>query len=628
MAQEILIPLVAGIIGLGVLAQILAARIQVPSIIFFLLLGVVIGRPGLGIVTNASFGDSLPAVVGLAVAIIVFEGAFHLEFERIQKAPRAAVRLVTIGAAIAFVGTAVVVRLFEGLPWGLSFVIGALLVATGPTVITPILDVVPVRDRVSAVLETEGIVNDVTAAITAVVLFEAVNPTVATEGLVQGFALRLGGGLLVGLLVAAVVYYLLKYVDLSPGAAPRNARLLVLAGALAAYAGANLLASEAGVAAAATAGLALGNVDIPYKDDITDFKGDITLLVLAFVFIALAAQLPPEAILNVGLAGVGVVVVVAVVIRPLLVFVSTVGDRFTIPERLFISAIGPRGIIPASVATLFATELRTAATELNNPALAHQADLLIGTVFLVIFVTALVQGGLARYIAQYLNVIPMRIIIVGGGQVGRALAERLEDRGENVVIIERDEETVESLRNDGFGAVIGDGTDTEVLQKAGASNAKIVVAATGDDDANLLVAQLAKTKFDIEKVLAKANNSDNVEAFKDLDVSTISATMSVAWALDNQIERTDLAHWMTDVGENGDVQEVTVTNEEFIGKSVREVGPMLPDACLIAVLSDSEHESVRVPSADTVINRGDHVTLLGQRESVREGMTMLTASRN
>jgi len=622
-AQEFLIPLVAGIIGLGVLAQILAARLRVPSIIFFLLVGVIIGRPGLGIVTSESFGDSLPAIVGLAVAIIVFEGAFHLEFERIRQAPRAAVRLVTVGAGIALVGTAVAVRLLEGLPWELSFVIGALLVATGPTVISPILEVVPVRDQVAAVLETEGIVNDVTAAITAVVLFETVNPTVAGEGLIQGFALRLGEGLLVGLVVAGILYYLLRYVDLSPGAAPRNARLLALAGALAAYAGANQLASEAGVAAAATAGLVLGNVDIPYKEEITDFKGDITLLVLAFVFIALAAQLPPAAIFDVGLAGLGVVVVIAVVIRPLLVFVSTVGDRFTFSERLFISAIGPRGIIPASVATLFATELRAAATELNDPALAQQADLLIGTVFLVIFVTALVQGGLARYIAQYLNVIPMRVIIVGGGQVGRALAERLEDRGENVVIIEEDEATVESLRNDGFAAVIGDGTDTEVLRKSGAENAKILVAATGDDDTNLLVAQLSKTNFGVEKILAKANNSDNVDAFEDLGVSTISAAMSAAWALDDQIERPDLAHWMTDIGETGDVQQIEVTNEELIGKAVREVGPMLPDGCLIAVLSDGDSESVAVPSADTVVNRGDHVTLLGRRDAVREGMELV-----
>jgi len=238
--SELLIPLVAGILGLGILAQVLAARLRVPSIIFYLLVGVVIGRPGLGWVTSETFGEALPAIVGLAVAVIVFEGAFHLHVERIREAPAEAFRMVTIGAVVALVGTAVAVFFaFEEATWELSFLIGALLVATGPTVVTPILQVVPVRDRVAAVLETEGIVNDVTAAIVAVVVFEALNPESSQVGFVQSFASRIGIGIFVGLVVAAAVFYLLRYVDLSPGDAPRNARLLVLAGALSAFAAAN-----------------------------------------------------------------------------------------------------------------------------------------------------------------------------------------------------------------------------------------------------------------------------------------------------------------------------------------------------------------------------------------------------
>jgi NhaP-type Na+/H+ or K+/H+ antiporter len=636
-AANELILLVAGIIALGVIAQVLASRFEMPSIIFYLAAGVVFGPEGFGLVTPGSFGDALPAIVGLAVAIIVFEGAFHLEFSRLGEAPAATLRLVTVGAAIALVGTAVTVRFALGTGWPLAFLVGALLVATGPTVVTPILEVVPVRDRVAAALETEGIVNDVSAAILAVVFFEAVNPQTAETGLFADFTARLGTGVVVGIAVAGAVYYLLQYVDLSPGNAPRNARLLVLAGALVAYAAANAQFDEAGVAAVATAGILLGNADVPYEEDITDFKGDITLLVLSFVFIALAALLRAEVLLEFIVPKLLVVAAVAVLIRPLLVFVSTFGGQFTVREQIFMSSVGPRGIIPASVATLFAVELRSQAAQLEAEAaaasgaeatelaeqatfLANQADILVGTVFLVIFATVVFEGGLARHIAEFLDVIPMRVIIVGGGRVGRALATRLEDRGENVVFVEEDIDVVERTRNEGFTVEAGDGTDTDVLRSAGAENAKTIVAATGVDDVNLLVAQLASATFDIDDIIARVNNPDNVDAFEDLGVRAIDSAMATAWAIDNQIERPALAHWMTDLDRVGDVQEVEVTNEEFSDESVADIRTMLPETCLIALVSRDGH--TEIPDADFVIRHGDRITLLGEHDAVREGMEM------
>ena len=653
MAASELMLLTAGIIALGVVAQVLASALEVPSIIFYLAAGIALGPEGAALITPESFGDALPAIVGLAVAVIVFEGAFHLRIDRLREAPAATLRLVTLGAAIALVGTSIAVRFALGTGWPLAFLVGALLVATGPTVITPILDVVPVRDRVATALETEGIVNDVSAAIAAVVVFEVLNPTSNSTGLLADFTSRLGTGVIVGLVVAGVVYYILRFIDLSPGDAPRNARLLVLAGALVAYAIANAQLSEAGVAAVATAGMALGNADIPYEEEITSFKGDITLLVLSFVFIALAALLDFDVLLEFGVAKLAVAAAVALVIRPVLVFVSTVGDRLTFRERVFISAVGPRGIIPASVATLFAVELRTEAGALRSEAaevagtsvgaveaadpatlpgeaatlateanaLVGQADILVGTVFLVILTTVAFEGGLARYIAEYLDVIPMRVIIVGGGKTGRALADRLEDRGENVVIVENDEEVVEQRRNQGYKVEWGSGTDTDVLRSAGAENAKVVVAATGNDDANLLVAQLSKSSFDVEQVIAKVNNPDNVDAFEDLGVRSIDAGMASAWAIDNQIERPALAQWMTGVDQAGDVQEVTVTNAELDGKPIREVGPMLPDDCLVALVSRGSE--THVPSAGFTVELGDGLTLLGKRDPVREGMRMV-----
>jgi len=634
--------LVAAILAVGVIAQILSDRFQVPSVLFLIIAGLLLGPISRevvamigteqfpeylheGVLSASSFGDALGGIVGLAVAIIVFEGAFHLDFDRFREAPSATFRLVTVGALISLVGTGLTVRFLLDAPWRVAFLIGALLVATGPTVITPILEVVPVRDRVGTVLETEGIVNDVTAAILAVVIFEAIVADVdAPMELLRLFAERLGTGILIGIVVAGLVYYALRYVDLSPGNAPQNARLLVLAGALVAYAGADAIYAEAGVAAVATAGVLLGNADVPYEDDIQQFKGDITLLVLSFVFITLAALLRFEFLIDLGLQGIGVVLIVSLAIRPLLVFVSAAGDRFTTNEKWFVSLVGPRGIIPASVATLFAIQLRQPQTGavviqgLDPAAATAAADTLVGTVFLVILVTSVFEAGLARQIAEFLDVIPMRVLVIGGGKVGRSLAERLEERGENVVLIEQDVEMIERAGNEGFTVHHGDGTDTDVLQSAGAGNAKIVVAATGDDDVNLLVAQLANSKFDVQNVIARANNPDNVDAFEDLGVRTISSTDATAWAIDNAIERPALASWMTQLGQTGDVQEIEVPAETIVGRTVEDLTDDLPDGSLIALIS--RDEETFVPDPELTLERGDHITILGHKEAVREAM--------
>ena len=610
-----LITVVVTILGLGVAAQVVSDRLQIPSVMFLILAGVVVGPEGFGVITPVVFGDALPAIVGLSVAIIVFEGAFHLRLERLHEASRETLRLVTVGAAISLVGTAIAVRYALDTPWNLALLVGSLLVATGPTVITPIVNVVPVRNRVATTLETEGVVNDVTAAILAIVTFEYV--LLETRGLltlVREFGVRFGVGVLVGSVVAGIIWFLLRHVSLAVENAPQNARLITLVASLVMYGVAEQFAPEAGIAAVAAGGFLLGNTDLPYRDSIVRFKGDVTLLVIAFVFITLASLLSLRDLLALGVGGVVVVVAVVVVIRPILVLLCTSGDSLTRNERLYISAVGPRGIIPASVATLFALELQP-----QNP---QAATTLVGTVFLVIFVTVVFEGGLARHLAQALDVVPMWTIIIGGGRVGQTLAERLEERGEEVLIVDNDEQVVEELRADGLSVRHGNGTDQTVLETAGAGNAKVVVAATPEDDVNLLIAQLAKNTFDVETVVARVNQPDNVDAFEDLNVEAISTATSIAWSMDNVIERPAISRWMTEVDRIGDVQEVEVTSDEIVDMTVSELVAALPEGCRLALLS--RNEANQLPHPDDTIERGDHLTFIGRTEAVDQAIDYCT----
>jgi NhaP-type Na+/H+ or K+/H+ antiporter len=605
----------AVIVTLGVAAQVLADRFRVPSVLFLILTGVAVGPEGLGLVTRQVFGDSLSTIVGLSVAIIVFEGAFHLDHDEIHEARSAAFHLVTVGALLSFAGTTVAAHYLLGVEWGIAGLIGALLIATGPTVVTPILDVVPVRDHVAAALETEGIVNDVTAAIFAVVVFKLLASTeVAPSTYLIEFVERLSIGVFVGLAVAVVLWFLLTQVELPAGWTPQNARLMTLAGAILAFSLADTIATESGVAAVAVAGLVLGNLDLPFEETIAEFKGDITLLVLSFVFIALATLIEVEALLGLGVGGLLLVAIVALVIRPVLVFVSTIGDQFSINERLFMGFVGPRGIIPASVATLFAIQLETPAPP-SNP---EGASVLAGTVFLVIFLTVVFEGGFARQIAETLDVIPMRVLVIGGGRVGKELAERLVERGENVVILERDDEVAKQRRAEGFTVRTSNGTDVQELKAAGAETAKTVIAATGDDDTNLLVAQLVRAKFQTEDVIARVNKPENRDAFEELGVEAVSASTATAWALDNLVERPALSKWMTELGRTGDVQEVEVTEEDIVGLSVDEINPALPDGCMVALVTRGEENTV--PTGEMTLEHGDHLTIIGPREGVKEAV--------
>lgn len=612
MAATELLLIVVSIFALGIGSQLLADKYKVPSIIFLLTAGILAGPEVLNIVNPDAFGEGLQLVVGLAVAIIVFEGSFHLKISKLKAAQSEALKLGTVGAVISLILTAVAAYYLLNISWGVSFLIGALLIATGPTVIKPILEVVPVRKRVEAALETEGIVNDVTAAILALVVYEfVVLESAGFENVATQFITRWGSGLFIGVLTAFAAWHILSNLDLEGAKESQDARIVILGAALLSYGVAELIITEAGIAAVATAGLILGNLDIPHKKAVKEFEDALSVFVLSFVFIALAALLEFQNLITLGLGGLLFVLAVTLFIRPVTVYISTRGGSFSPQEKAYISLVGPRGIIPASVATLFALELQS----LGRP---DAAATLVGSVFLIILATSFVEGGMAKYMARKLDVIPMHTIIVGAGEAGLELADKLEQRGESTTIIENNSVEAEKAKKKGFNVIEGDGRDTEILEKADASNAKIVAATTHDDDVNMVVSQMAQSKFNTEKVIARVNEPANKSAFEDLGVESIASPDAIADAFENIIENPALWKQLTEHRDKIEVIELEM-NEAY--ESIESLQSELPDSCLINLVTRN-NEALDTKDVDK-IEDGDVITLIGKKHALEKVREML-----
>jgi NhaP-type Na+/H+ or K+/H+ antiporter len=386
----------AVVLGLGVGSVMLGDRLGVPNVLFFVVAGLLVGPHGLDLLHLDAFGDDLATVLGASVAVIVFQDSWEISVEQLTDAPRPAYYLATVGSLVTFAGVAAAAYLLMDVAVGVALLIGALLVATGPTVVEPVLATVDVSERLEHALEIEGLVNEVLAAILAVALFKAVT---LQETDVEQFALlfswHLAAGVVVGLAVGGLVWLLFRIPDHDPDRAPQHARLLLLASSVVAYAAAETLAAEAGIAAAATAGLLLGNVGLEYREHVAQFASDVSTLILGFVFILLSSFAELQGLVAVGLGGLLVALATMFLVRPLAVLVSTARSDYSRREQLFLSAVAPRGIVPAGVATLFAIEIQG-----SNPVAATN---ITGTVLLVVLATVVVEGGAASWLADRLD---------------------------------------------------------------------------------------------------------------------------------------------------------------------------------------------------------------------------------
>ena len=314
---------VALALGAGVIAQSLAHHLRIPGIVILLGTGVLLGPDGAGIIAPSSLGHALSALTGFAVAIILFEGGLSLNLRRLRRAGPAIRNLLTAGALITALGGALAAKFALDWPWKTAFLFGTLVIVTGPTVVTPLLRRLKVERRVSTTLEAEGVFIDAIGAIIAVVALEvAISASAGVAAGLLDIALRLVVGCVLGLIGGALLAVLLRTRHVVPEGLEN---ITTLALVIALFFVADALLPETGLPAVTVAGVVVGNARTPLHEELQEFKEQLTVMLIGLLFVLLAADVRLADVAALGWAGFWTVAVLMLVVRPINVWVSTLG---------------------------------------------------------------------------------------------------------------------------------------------------------------------------------------------------------------------------------------------------------------------------------------------------------------
>ncbi len=489
-----------GVLGIG--AQWLAWRLQRPAIVLMAIAGLIFGPLLSWILTmdfvksNPLFHDVMSAfwlnpekdfgalyrpMIGIAVAIILFEGGLNLRFKDLRDAAQPVIRMVVVAAPIAAVLGAMASHYILRLDWDISFMIGGLFVVTGPTVILPLLRQAHLPGRPAAVLKWEGIINDPIGALFAVAGYEIIRFTALGES-IQFALVKLTIAAIIGGVFGILSGWLLAWA-FRRGFVPEYLKApIVLIWVLFIYVIANNVAEETGLLAVTAMGVAMANTKFAAMQEMRRFKENIAILLVSGIFVVLSASLTPEVLRSMDWRVIGFVLAMMLIVRPIAVFISTIWSGLNWRETLLVSWIAPRGIVAVAVAGLFATELQ----------LIGRADgaIFVPLAFALVFATVLNAGFTISPLTKLLGLAKKDgegVMIVGANPWSIGMAKALKNMDIPVLIADTNWRRLKAARLEGFKVFYGEVLSENADHRLDHSAFSYLIAATPNDAYNSLV---------------------------------------------------------------------------------------------------------------------------------------------
>jgi len=474
----------------GIACQWLSWRVKLPSIIFLLSCGILAGPLLNWLNPDQLLGDLLFPFVSLSVAVILFEGSLTLRFSEIPGLEKVIRNMITFGVLISWGITTLATRLLLDFSWELSFLFGAIMVVTGPTVIMPMIRSIRPNESISNVLQWEGILIDPIGAILAVLTYEVIVAGGMQDSVTTG-VLVFGKILLIGCLFGVGAGHFLSILIRKHWIPHYLQNIVTLALVCGIFALSDLFEPESGLLSVTIMGLWLANLKNLVIEELLDFKESLSLMLISVLFILLAARMDLPGFLALGWPALGVFAVIQFLVRPLSIQLCAIGSKLSMPERHLLAWIAPRGIVAAAISALFSIKLES----LGYPNAAQ----LVPLTFMVIIGTVLLQSATAGPLARWLKVTdpePRGFLIVGANPVARAIAEALHENGFKTFLTDQDWSAVSEAKLQGLSAYWGNPVSEHAERHINLVGIGHLLAISPNTELNMLAAHFYRLEFE------------------------------------------------------------------------------------------------------------------------------------
>jgi NhaP-type Na+/H+ or K+/H+ antiporter len=494
----------AGIIILGIIAQWAAWRLKLPAILPLLLIGLFVGPVSTLLSEDGTKwiepiwngekglfpGESLYYFVSLSISIILFEGGLTLKRDEIRNVGPVITKLISLGSLITFFGAGIAAYYIFGLSLQISFLFSALIIVTGPTVISPILRNVPVKKDISTVLKWEGILIDPIGALVAVLVYEFIS---VGEGaaFTKTALVEFGKIVLFGSTFGFTFAHALAFIIKKKLVPHYLMNVFTLAAVLGVFVMSDSFAHESGLLAVVVMGMVLGNINLPNIKELLYFKESLSVLLISVLFILLSANMNLEDLeLLYRWETLALFLIVVFVVRPIGVFLSTSGSDLKLNAKLFISWVGPRGIVAAGIASLFGSKLLLK----GEPG----AEYITPLVFMIVLGTVLLNATTARLFAKMVGVFMSTsegIMIIGASELPRLIAKYLQKNGRQVVLLDSNVNNIRLAKDVGLSAKEVNIYADELTEDIELNDVGYLMSLTGNSEINTYAINRFRKQF-------------------------------------------------------------------------------------------------------------------------------------